>query len=164
MNRGIVGRLRHLGRRFFTSLWPRGPAALDEAWTRSRLQPGEVELWARMSGPDRRHAVAVARRVEKALGAATTRPVMAAALLHDVGKVEAGLGTMGRVAATVLGRSEGTGRMATYLRHDRIGAGLLEGAGSDPLTVAWARQHHLAPSGWTVEPSIAHALKAADDD
>ena len=37
-------------------------------------------------------------------------------------------------------------------------------AGSDPLTVAWAREHHLPPEAWTIDPEIAEALHEADDD
>ena len=59
-------------------------------------------MWRRMSGPDRRHAVAVARRVDDRLRGAN-RPVLAAALLHDVGKVDSGLGTPVRVVATLAG-------------------------------------------------------------
>ena len=54
-----------------------------------------------MSRPDRRHAHGVARRVERALGDEATRPVLAAALLHDVGKTDARLRTYGRVVATL---------------------------------------------------------------
>ena len=126
-----------------------------------------------MSGPDRRHAVGVARRVVAALFAAgdapPERPVIAAALLHDVGKVDAGLGTFGRAVATLASpvvRRSGSGdsRLARYGRHDAIGASLLEAAGADPLTVTWAREHHLPPARWTLPAPIATALKAADDD
>ena len=55
-------------------------------------------------------------------------------------------------------------RVGLYLQHDQIGGDLLELAGSDPLTVAWTREHHRPESEWTVEPAIADALKAADDD
>ena len=130
------------------------------------LGPGELQLWRRMSGPDRRHAVAVAKAV-----ASDDRAVAAAALLHDVGKVEAGLGTFGRSFVTawalVAGRervARGDGRAARYVRHDAIGADLLSAAGSDPLTVAWARDHHLPPARWTVPQAVGVALKAADDD
>ena len=37
-------------------------------------------------------------------------------------------------------------------------------AGSDPLTEAWAREHHSGPDDWTLPPEIAHALHDADDD
>jgi hypothetical protein len=111
-----------------------------------------------MSNADRRHSVAVARRIDR--GPET----IAAALLHDVGKVESGLGTFGRVLATIIGPGRARGRMAVYLRHDLIGAELLAAAGARPLVVTWAREHHLPPERWTVPPDIGAALKAADDD
>ncbi len=121
-----------------------------------------------MSGSDRRHAVGVARDVVAILGPGTERPVLAAALLHDVGKVEAGLGTLARVPATILGllggRIRWRGRLGAYLRHDQIGAELLRAASSDPLTVAWAAEHHLPAPRWTVPTHVAQALKAADGD
>ncbi|MCU1376362.1 MAG: hypothetical protein JWO68_3648 [Actinomycetia bacterium] len=158
----------HLVRRFFGSLRPGGPAAVDEAWARSHLLAGEQELWARMSGADRRHAAGVARRVVADLGATASRPVVAAALLHDSGKVASGLGTFARVGATLVGAAVGRdrpgGRVGRYLRHPQLGAALLAEAGSDPLTVAWAAEHHLPPVGWTLPPELARALSAADDD
>jgi hypothetical protein len=172
-----LAHLVHLVRRFVGSLWPGGPGTSHERWAAGHLLEAERRLWARLSGPDRRHAVAVARRVEGALGPAATRPVMAAALLHDVGKLDADLGTAGRVVATVSGALAGrdaatrwsgrpglTGRVGRYLRHDEVGAALLAQVGSDPLTVAWAREHHLSPERWTLDPGLATALKAADDD
>lgn len=160
------GSFRHLARRFFVSLRPGGPDAPAEAWARSFLSEGEQGLWRQMSGADRRHAVAVARRLGP--DAAVAVP---AALLHDVGKVDSRLGPWRRVAATVaalvLGRdrvARGRGRMARYLRHDSLGAALLEGAGSDVLTVTWAREHHLPADRWTVPEALGRSLKAADDD
>lgn len=162
------GSAGHLAVRFVTSLWPGGPSRAGEAWVAARLLSGELALWRRMSGPDRRHALAVARRVALALGPETgSRPVLAAALLHDVGKVESGLGTFSRVLATLAGMAGiGTGRprVAAYLSHDRIGAELLASANSDPLTVTWAAEHHLPPARWTLDPAVAEALKAADND
>jgi hypothetical protein len=156
----------HLIKRFALSLWPGGPRLEGEAWAAAVLSEAELALWRRMSGPDRRHALGVARRVEAALGPeAATAPVLAAALLHDVGKVEAGLGTLGRVAATVAGERAGE-RARRYRRHPELGAALLELAGAHPLTVAWAREHHTPPERWSgaVPAPEAHALKAADDD
>jgi hypothetical protein len=119
----------------------------------------------------------VARRTANALADAATTEVIAAALLHDSGKVESGLGTMGRVLATlaavIVGReraeswSEGTGlpgRIGLYLRHPELGAALLTSAGSAPLTTAWAGEHHLPETRWTVPPDLGRVLKAADDD
>ena len=169
------GRPRHLARRFVGSLRPGGPSSTEEAWATGYLLAGEADLWRSMSGADRRHAVAVARRVDRALGS-PERPVLAAALLHDVGKVRSGLGTPGRVVATVVGavaadrtarwaNSNGfRGRIGRYLRHPQEGAALLETAGSDPFTVAWATEHHRDPGRWTVDNRLAAALRAADDD
>jgi hypothetical protein len=141
------------------------------------LSEGELKLWRRMSRVDRRHAVGVARRVERALGADATAPVLAAALLHDVGKTAARLGTYGRVVATVAGAATGpemarawtegkgfTRRVGLYLRHGELGGDMLALAGSDALTVAWAREHHLPSEQWTVPPQVGAVLKAADDD
>jgi hypothetical protein len=123
----------HLGRRFVTSLSRRPPSAGDERWAEQWLLPAEVELWQAMPNPDRRHAVEVGRRFG-ARRPGATRPEMAGALLHDVGKVESGLGTLARVAATVVGPH--TARFRSYHEHEAIGARLAEAAGSDPATVA----------------------------
>ena len=167
----------HLARRFLGSLSPRRLAATDAEWVEGLLDPPERELWARTGRADRRHVVGVARRVEATLGDEATRPVLAAALLHDIGKLESGLGTYGRVIATlsiaVAGRDVAaawcetggfTRRVGLYLNHPAIGGDLLAMAGSDPLTEAWAREHHLPPERWTVPRPVADALKAADDD
>lgn len=174
-----MAKVTHLVKRFFGSVVPRGPKAGDDPWAESFLLPGEVELWRRMPKNDRRHAVGVAREVQRLLGADVARPVVAAALLHDVGKVDAGLGTYGRVIATLSGaavrhdqgvirdwsRTRGmTRRVGLYLMHPKLGGDMLALAGSDPLTEAWAREHHLPDDQWTVDPDVARVLKAADDD
>jgi hypothetical protein len=161
-------KLLHLTRRFVGSLRPTGPSAEDQAWARSFLLPGESALWSRLSNADQRHSVTVARDVVRRLGDDATRPVLAAALMHDVGKVTSGLGTFARVGATVVGtvvgRERPGGRIGSYLRHDELGAHLLEVAGSDTLTVTWAAEHHLPPDRWSLDARVAAALKAADDD
>ena len=170
-------RLVHLSRRFFGSLRPGGPSPEDDAWARSQMRPGERDLWDLMSNQDRRHAVGVARRVERALGNEASRPILAAALLHDVGKIDAGLGTYGRVLATISGSIAGvptaaqwtesrgfTRKVGLYLRHPEIGADRLALAGSDELTVTWTREHHWPETSWTLPHHIGTALKEADDD
>ncbi|HZU80536.1 MAG TPA: hypothetical protein VE991_11520 [Acidimicrobiales bacterium] len=177
------GSLRHLAGRFFGALWPGGPKPADEAWARRWLVPGEQDLWGRMSGPDRRHAVGVARGTLALLGAPAEpdRAVVAAALLHDAGKVEAGFGTLARAVVTALAMVAGRARLAAepgggrregrwrrrirlYLTHDAVGAELLQAAGSAPVTVAWTREHHRPREQWTVPQPAADALKAADGD
>ncbi len=167
----------HLTHRFLGALRPGDEGVEETVWVLSRLLPGEQALWRQMSGADRRHSSAVARRVERALGPRASRPVLAAALLHDVGKIEAGLGTWARVPATLVGLVVGRDRARTwvdrpatlrrvglYHAHAERGADLLAAAGSDHLTIAWAREHHLPPDRWTLDPIVARALKDADDD
>lgn len=172
-----MARPLHLVRRFLGSLRPGGPGADAEAWVAEVLSEDEHKLWRRLPGPDRRHAYRVARDVERALGHEATPPVLAAALLHDVGKLDAGLRTYGRVVATLSGAVAGhdmaefwatrngyTRKVGLYLLHPRIGGDMLELAGSDPLTVAWTRQHHLPKDEWTVPEHIADVLRSCDDD
>lgn len=173
----------HLARRFFGSLSTAPPPASDDAWALAHLSSGEAELWQRMSNPDRRHAVAVARAVVTGLGPDTGREIVAAALLHDVGKVVSGFGTFRRVGATLVwGGLERTRpdraraarwsnddrrllrRLGQYRRHPELGAELLAAAGAHELTVAWAREHHRRPERWRVPPEIGAVLKSCDDD
>ena len=130
--RHIFTQPHHLAARFFGSLSSRPPEPGEVEWAASQLLPGELELWQRMSNQDQRHSAIVARRFVAARPQAT-RAEVAGALLHDVGKIECGLGTWGRVAATIVGRR---GRRFTlYHDHEQIGADLAQTAGSDPGTV-----------------------------
>lgn len=122
----------HLAARFFTSLSNDPPEPADDAWAESQLLPGEVALWRRMSNQDKRHSITVARRFLAARPEAT-RAEIAGALLHDVGKIECGLGTWGRVVATLVGRRGR--RFRLYHDHERIGSELAAAAGSDHDTV-----------------------------
>jgi hypothetical protein len=144
----------HLARRFAGSLSRRPPSYDDEAWAESSLLPVEVPLWRRMPPQDRRHAIEVTRRF-LALRPDATRAEVAGALLHDVGKVEAGLGTAGRVLATVVPERWARGRVETYRAHEQIGARWCEQRGSDPVTVALVAGTGSGPA--------AGALRAADD-
>lgn len=169
--------VRHLVKRFVGSVRPGGPPPADLEWVRGVLLDGELQLWQRMYGPDQRHSVQVARDVERRLGHEATRPVLAAALLHDVGKIDSGLRTFGRVVATLtialVGHDEAASwqrargihrRIALYAQHAELGAQMLTLAGSDPLTIAWAREHHLAPERWSVDRDLAEVLDACDND
>ena len=169
----------HLVRRFFQAVVPVGPSSANREWAEAQLLPGELDEWRQMKRSDRRHAAGVARRVEADLGEEATRPVLAAALLHDVGKVDSRLTTYGRVVATLSAKAVGrdpdvitawtrtrgfTRRVGLYLQHPRLGGDRLALAGSDELTVTWAREHHLPEEQWTVPLEIGRALRDADDD
>ncbi|MAT05563.1 MAG: hypothetical protein CL424_11030 [Acidimicrobiaceae bacterium] len=130
--RHLLTHPHHLVARFVGSLSSKPPDPADDAWALTQLLPGEQQLWHRMSNQDRRHSITVARRFVDARPA-STRAEVAGALLHDVGKIECGLGTWGRVAASVVGGR--TERFRCYQDHERIGAELAATVGSDPATV-----------------------------
>jgi hypothetical protein len=109
---GGFGSWRHLAGRFFAALSPVGPPKPLELWALEAMTGPEADLWRRMSGPDRRHAVAVAREAVARLEAdKPDRAFLTAALFHDVGKVEAALGTFARVAVTLAAISFGRDRL-----------------------------------------------------
>ena len=128
----FVEKQRHLIRRFFTSLSRRPPAISDVTWVNENLLAGEFTLWLRMKSYDQRHSIEVARRFT-ALYPAFTRDQVAAALLHDIGKVESELGVAGRVIATVVG-PKGS-KFRRYHEHEVIGLRLCGEAGASSETV-----------------------------
>lgn len=177
-----MSRAAHLTRRFLGALRPGGPAPVDVAWVETVLDPGELALWVRMAAHDRRHSVGVARRVEATLAAtpeAGEPRWLAAALLHDVGKLDAELGVFGRVGATLAGGAAGhqwadvwstrrglTRKVGLYLRHPELGATRIRVAGGHEEAAVWAGAHHTreawADTGFP--PVVLDALVAADDD
>jgi predicted HD phosphohydrolase len=157
--------LGHLAKRFAGSLLAQPLSNDEQHWVAQYLLPGERELWHRMSVPDQRHAHGVAKKVAEVLGHEASRPVMAAALLHDIGKVESDLGTFGRSAATILANAGvKTTWVKNYRAHNEVGRRLLQEAGSDPFTANWAYEHEVDKSLWTVDPRLGAALYEADDD
>lgn len=128
-----VQQVGHLARRFFGSLSRRAPLATDVAWALGHLIPAEAAAWKQMPAQDRRHSIVVARRFATRVPDAS-RAELAGALLHDVGKAVSGLGTFGRVAATILGPR--TNRFRLYHDHEQLGMEMLRAAGSDPDTLA----------------------------
>lgn len=169
--------LAHLSHRFFGSITARNLSVEETAWVGGILSHRELALWRKMSKADQLHGLEVAKSTESALGTAVTTETLSAALLHDVGKTAANLGTYGRVIATISARVVGyemapgwaskkgfTRRVGLYLQHDRLGAQMLELAGSHPLVVSWALEHHLPEQLWTVPNELGRVLRDADDD
>jgi hypothetical protein len=101
----------------------------------SFLLPDELKLWSAMPGRDQRHSIEVLKRF-LVLYPEATRAHGAAALLHDVGKVQSGLGWFGRIVATVVGPR--TNRFRLYHLHEELGAEMLRGI-SEAETVALVR-------------------------
>jgi hypothetical protein len=171
----------HLVRRFFRALWPRPPAARDLAWVESILDPAELVLWRELPNHDRRYSIRMARLVEGGLADteyAGEERWLAVALLHDVGKLDAGLGVTGRSVATVLAAVAGRARVdrwtcatgfrlrtAIYMHHDERGAARIRAAGGREEAAGWALAHHHRdrwPASGVPGP-VAEALTAADD-
>jgi len=168
----------HLVRRFVGALRPGAPSADAETWAEAALEPGELPLFTRLPNHDRRHAVQVARRAEAALGVDCEPRWIAAALLHDVGKYDAGLSVPGRALATVAaaGRSgtrrverwaRGRGlrrRLAVYAQHGEIGAAEIRDAGGREEAAEWSEAHH-HPEMWSslsIPYPVVLILDAAD--
>lgn len=118
----------HLARRFTGSLGRRRP---DPGFAARVLRPAELELWLRFDPADQRHSFIVAERLLARHPEAPDVEV-AAALLHDVGKLDAGLGTMRRVGAALFAADDRTRR---HRDHERLGAALLRSVGSDARLV-----------------------------
>jgi hypothetical protein len=128
----------HLTARFVTSLPPTPPSVADELWVDDHLSARERALWVQLSNQDRRHSASVARRFVEVRPEAT-RAEIAGAILHDVGKIDCGLGTFGRVLATLVG-DRGPASFRAYHDHEEIGAEMARRAGSDDATIALIAQ------------------------
>jgi HD domain len=166
-------RTAHLTRRFFTSLRARRLDDADIAFVRLHLTPPERPVWETLGPADRAESVAVARRTAQAIGIDVESRWLAAALLHDVGKVDAGLGTFGRAWATAVagllshGRARRMpNRIGRYIGHDDCGESVLTAAGARPEVAAWAGAHHrperYRATGIPLE--VCRALAAADGE
>ena len=163
----------HLTARFFTSLVARPPGEADLAWVGAVLTPAERGVWETLGTADRAESVATARRAAAALGSGADDRWLAAALLHDVGKSDARLGTFRRAGATAVATIVGSRRargfrnaIGRYVAHDDLGAALLRSAGARPEAVAWARAHH-RPELWPdtgIPAPICELLAIADGE
>lgn len=128
---------------------------------RDRLGAQEASWFFRQHPADQRHAWIVAERV------AARRPsdhaAVVAALMHDVGKIEAGLGPVARSLATVADvlRFPLRGRWKQYRDHGDIGGRILEECEAGALAVAFAR-HHPGPPPTHVDAAAWADLAAAD--
>ncbi len=180
---GATATAWHLTRRFVGSLSPVPPSADDEEWVDRVLSAGERRVWLMLDAPDRRHAVAVARQVDvvlddRDLAGFERDEVLAAALLHDSGKVFADFGTFARVGATLVWflvpnsmadrwSQRGSGwrrRLSDYRRHPELGSIQLARHDARPLVRLWAAEHHRSLEAWATPHSVGLVLKQCDDD
>jgi hypothetical protein len=175
-------KLTHLTMRFFGALSPAAPRPADVDWAATILTPANYAQWKLQPRHDQRHTVRVARTVQARLAGTPDEGDsrwLAAALLHDIGKLDARLGVYGRVVATVSGAATGgtladawsdkrgfTRRVGLYLRHPEIGADRIRLAGGPEEAAHWAAAHH-DPERWgdlDIPTHVVAALAAADRD
>ena len=134
------------------SLVPSQVQEIERQWVQSVLSPSEFDVWNNMMVQDRRHSVMVGRRFVMYRPTATQSEI-AGALLHDVGKSVARLGSFARVIATLVGPR--TNRFRQYHDHESIGAAMLRSIGSDEITIEMV--------GGTCVGELRQALSRADD-
>lgn len=123
----------HLVKRFFSSIATKEIDDIDRAWVQDVLNPFEHDLWCRQANVDQCHSCDIARRFVL-LRPQSTRDEIAGALLHDIGKIDADLGLVARVFATVLPLP--TPRFTAYRQHQERGAQMLKVISSNQITIA----------------------------
>jgi hypothetical protein len=172
---------RELAGRAWHALGPVRGEPGDAAWVESLLTAPELALWKRQSPYDRRHAVEVAKRVEARLastpyGRNSLWP--AAALMHDVGKIEPDLSLAERAIATLTSkvievatarrwaalRGGSKRRIGLYLIHGEIGAGMIRTAGGREEIARWTEVHqgYQSLDGLAIPAAVVAALIECD--
>ncbi|CAN5547851.1 HD domain-containing protein [soil metagenome] len=173
----------HRMQRFFRSVFSTAPSDADAAWASQFMSETEQRVFDRMPPVDRSHSIAVTKavadhldRLDLSVEDPDARWILAAALLHDVGKSVAGLGTYGRVVATLSEAFGGadmasvwadkrgmTRKVGLYLQYPTLGADLLAIAGADERVIAWAAEHHRPEEEWNIPLDAGRLLTVADD-
>lgn len=163
-------------RQFIHTLRP-GDRHRQLAVAAEHLPPPQLLLFRGMPAPDRAHGVRVLRTLQEA--GETDADLLAAALLHDVGKSTHPLRPWERALIVLLermapflterlGRSEpeGWGRpFAVAARHPEWGAALVEEIGGSPRLVRLIRHHQdgpRVPAKGDFDRAL-QSLQAADD-
>ena len=163
--------MRYRVAQFFHTFWT-SLRSVDTVYAARHLPPDLLRLFERMAHTEQYHAIDVCRALE-AQGR-TDPDLLAAALLHDVGKIQAPPRIWDRVIAVLgeyfvpasavrwsAGEPRGLHRGFVIRRiHPEWGAALAQQAGASPRTVALISQHHALPG----ENAELAALQAADEE
>ena len=146
-------RVRYRVAQFFATFWT-SFRPVDVAYAARHLDPALLCLFRRMSRAEQHHGIAICRALE-AQGY-TDPGLLVAALLHDIGKIQAPPRLWDRVIAVLgehfapqraarwsVGEPRGLRRGFVVRRmHPEWGAMLAEEAGATPRAAALIRQHH----------------------
>ena len=151
-----LGTWRHLATRLLSVVFSAGLTLEEVAETRSWLSPFEGESFFAQPAYDQRHGLEAARHL--ALQQPIRRDLVRAALLHDIGKRQSGLGPIGRSVASAHTKLGGVarGKWLSYLEHGHAGALELDVLGAEPIVVDFARHHHgerpasISEEDWTL--------------
>ncbi len=150
---------------------------VDDALAARYLSPELAALYRRMRRSERQHSLRVLRRL---LDAGQTDPdLLAAALLHDVGKVRTRFWLPEKVLVVLVkalapgayrrwgsGPARGWRRpFAVSIQHPAWGADMVAAAGGSPLAVELVRRHadHLDGPPQTGADRLLLALQSVDD-
>ncbi|HTX92200.1 MAG TPA: HD domain-containing protein [Anaerolineales bacterium] len=173
----MSSRLAYRARQFWNALLSPGKRVTSEALL-PYLPPIQLILFRRMQPSEQLHAFQVLKRLEA--DGQTDPDLLAAALLHDVGKILSPLSLFDRMAVVVgkrlfpaaarrWGDAAPRGPHRPFVvaaRHAEWGAGLARQAGASRRTVELVRRHQDPP---LPEPRsrtdrLLAALQAADDE
>jgi hypothetical protein len=177
-----AARVFYRTRQFWLALWTH-PAALDLTPARAVLTPALAALFARLQPSEQAHSLAVLRKLQ---AQDETHPdLLAAALLHDVGKSCAPLQAWERVMvvlarALVPGLARRWGQVeARHIwrqyawrrpfivaeQHPAWGAELAAQAGASARLQALIRRHQDPPGASdSLEDDLLRRLQSADDE
>lgn len=170
----MVEAIRYRVGQFFRALVARVPDGEMEQALHA-LPPEARALFRHQAVQDQRHALAVYRALRQA--GHTNPHLLAAALLHDVGKAGVWLPPWQRAVIVLLSRfaprllarlSHGRPRFwnrpfVAHARHPKIGTRWVHEAGCSSLTVALVRRHHDWPASCqTEEDQLLTMLQTAD--
>lgn len=154
---------------------PLEPAARDEV--AAVLSPAELSLFEQFARNDQWHSYRVMKMLQEA--GHKERPLLVAALLHDVGKTRLPLSIWERsliVLASILlpgqtnvwGQGEAVGWKRPFVvkkQHPTWSAQMASAAGSHPQAVALMHRHQdtIAPNDQSEEARLLRLLQWADD-
>jgi HD domain len=173
----MISRLAYRSRQFWNALFASRKRIPTEALL-PHLTSAQLMLFRRMQPSEQVHAYQIFKRLDTS--GQTNPDLLAAALLHDVGKILHPLSIFDRVTV-VFGkrffrtaaqrRAEGRPRglrlpFVVAARHAEWGADLATQAGATSRTVELVRHHHdLRPPGLGIQTDrLLAALQAADDE